>query len=90
MNVGAANAVIRKFISENIIKESYDLTEMCSDTDGSEMCVTGNEDAKQLQFSYRGIATPIIMSNGGKDMLETIYKNYYVPSGGNPLYEISL
>jgi hypothetical protein len=30
------------------------------------------------------------MSNGGKDMLETIYKNYYVPSGGNPLYEISL
>lgn len=77
MYATAANAVIRKTIMDCMSNEVFHITEQISDTDLCECRIAGIEEEKALQFCYKGPATKFILNNGGKDMIDEFYKEYY-------------
>lgn len=95
MHVPSANPVIRKAISDYMIKETYHEMETCYDTDNVVYKVFGIDDeasnTKEFRFCYKGNATAKIMECGGKDMLEELYKDYLLPeSEWDPDFDLTL
>ena len=91
MNVSSANPVIRKAMSDYLLKDAHNEAQSCHDTDNVVYKVFGIEDAKEVRFCYKGNATAKIMENGGKDMIDSIYKDYVLAeSEWDPEYDVTL
>jgi len=74
----SANPVIQAAISDILIKENFEKQIISYDTDDVYYRVDGVEDSKCIKFSYFGNDSENIMNNGGKEMLDELYKEYLV------------
>lgn len=78
-------------MSDYLLKDAHNEAQSCHDTDNVVYKVFGIEDAKEVRFCYKGNATAKIMENGGKDMIESIYKDYTLPEGEwDPEFDVTL
>ncbi len=90
MHCQSANPIIRKAISDYMIKEIYHDMETCYDTDNVVYKVSGVEAAKEIRFAFRSLCSKKILEHGGQDMLKQIYGQYLIDGAQDPDFDVEL